>query len=131
MPQIDRERIQSNARQVFQANGETAILRKYVSASAGTPKFGMGDQYQYMSAVVITALFHGHHHGGIPRERQQPGGISMAAHIYCTTVTALAQQDELIWRGTAYRMDGASTPQVLGGRVQWQNPLILAGTTGA
>ena len=121
----DADRIRRNAAVVFAGAGETATLRAYVSAGAGTPQYGVAGQFYY-TTLLITGLFH----RISPAESDQPGGQTQAAQFGVTTDRQVGARDEVIWNGTAYRLDGNPTPAHLGGRVLWRSPLRLAGATG-
>lgn len=130
MSRPDFESIRRNAAVVFGGAGETAILRQYVSGTSGTPKYGVLDQHNYVS-VVITGLFASNIFGAPrPTERMTPGGETQNAMLMMTTDRPLGARDELIWQGTAYRVDGAAMPEHIGGRVMYRSPLKLAGGTG-
>jgi len=131
MGRPDAALIRRNAQVVFAGAGETALVRRYVSGTTGAPRFGVSDTFNYAERM-ITGLFHIGAAVGLAQARESltPGGESQAAQLFVTTDEALGAQDELVWRGTAYRVDGQGTPQVLGGRVQWRSPLRLAAATG-
>jgi len=124
----DATRYQRQARTIADANGETATLRAYVSGITGTPKYGVGDT-EALFNHTITGLF------GFAnaQDRLRAGGLTMGdaanASLYVSTETAIGARDELHWRGTAYRVDGQSTPQNLGGRIFWRSRLQLAAIT--
>ena len=81
--------------------------------------------------TVITALFASDIFGAPrPQERDRAGGQAQEARLMVTTDRPVAARDEIIWRGTAYRVQGDPVPQHLGGQVQYRNPLALAGPTG-
>lgn len=129
MTRPDFERIRRNAQTVFSGNGETATLRTYVSASAGAPKYGVGEQFNY-AETIITAMFASNLFGAPrPSERDWPGGQTQNADLMMTTDRAIDARDEIVWRGTAYRVAGAAMPETIGGRVMYRNPLKLASKT--
>lgn len=124
MPRIDSARISQQWGAVFANHGETATLREYVSASAGRPQFGLASQPQYRERT-ITALF-GTKAIPLAREAQVAGGLTMSNELRITTDLPLDPRSEIVWRGTAYRVDGQGTPQVMGGRVMWWTPIKAA-----
>ena len=126
MPQIDRARLVSQASHVFANAGEAATLRRFVSASVGTPKFGVATQYNY-TTFTVTGLFYERR---MPVESLVGGGITTQGKLYVSLQSEISQRDEIIWRGTAYRVDGMVTPENIGGRFQWKAPLEVAGRTG-
>lgn len=125
MSRPDPARIARNAAVIFDGAGEAATLRAYVSASAAQPKFGVGVAYTYVN-IPITGLFHRIE----PRETDMPGGQTQAAQLGITTDRAVGARDEVLWLGTAYRLDGNPTPITLAGRSLWRSPLKMAGATG-
>ena len=130
MPRPDVDLIRRNSQTVFSGNGETAIVRQYVSGIAGTPKFGVADTLAY-TETTITAMFASNLFGAPrPSERNYPGGQAQNAELMMTTELAIGAQSEIVWRGTAYRIAGAAMPQNIGGHVMYRNPLTLAARTG-
>jgi len=124
MPRPDATRLQRQIRTIGDSNGETATLRAYVSGVSGTPRYGVGDTQAYM-AHTITGLF-----GFVNApESLRAGGLTIANQLYVSTETAIGPRDELDWRGTAYRVDGAPVPINLGGRLAWRSPLRLVAVT--
>src|SRR3990167_9525778 len=127
MGRPDFEYVRGNARVVFGGAGETATLRTFVSAGAGAAQFGVNPASFY-AETVITALFASDIFGAPrPQERDRAGGQAQEARLMGTTDRPVAARDEIIWRGTAYRVQGDPVPQHLGGQVQYRNPLALAG----
>ena len=130
MPRPDPARLERAAQVVLGNAGETALLRSFVSAAGGTPQYGVQKTLSYTQSVV-TGMFRAQRFGmSVPTEAGQAGGQIMVDQLYITTLSALSPRDELIWRGTAYRLDGAPTPENIGGRGMWQSPLVLLGVTG-
>src|SRR3989304_2221217 len=130
MSRPDFELIRRNSQTVFSGNGETAIIRQYVSGIAGTPKFGVADTLAY-TETIITAMFASTLFGAPrPTERGYAGGQAQDASLMMTTDSPIGAQSEIIWRGTAYRVAGATMPQNIGGHVMYRNPLTLAARTG-
>lgn len=126
----DFEYVRRNAQAVFANAGEVVKLRTYVSGTTGTPKYGVGTVLNY-TETTITGMFASNIFGAPrPTERMGPGGQTQEAQLMVTTERALGTQDEIIWQGTAYRLDGAAIPQVLGGRIMFRSPLKLAAGTG-
>lgn len=130
MTRPDVERLRRNAATVFSGNGETATLRTYVSASAGAPQFGVAHGLTY-NERIITAMFASNIFGAPrPNERAWPAGLTQNAELMMTTEWPVDARDEVVWRGTAYRVAGAAMPETIGGRVMYRNPLRLAAQTG-
>lgn len=130
MTRPDPTRIARNAQTVFSGAGETALLKSFVSASAGAPLFGVGDQNRFTERI-ITALFASNLFGSPrPSERDWPGGLIQNADLMMTTEFSIDARDEIVWRNTAYRIVGAAMPENIGGRVMYRNPLKLASRVG-
>lgn len=130
MPRPDPSRINRQAAVIFRDAGETALWRRYISTSAGSPQFGVHATHNY-ATETITGLFHqGVSRNVMGSEFQQAGGLSLNGQLYISTDYRLDPRDEIIWRGTAYRLDGEGRPQNIGGRIQWESPLKVAGATG-
>lgn len=126
MSRPDFERIKRNANVVFAGAGETALLRTFVSASAGSPQYGVGDSFNY-TETIVTAMFAAALFGAPrPTEQAWPGGQTQMADLMMTTDRAIGARDEVVWRGTAYRIAGEAMPEHLGGHIMFRNPLKLA-----
>lgn len=90
--------------------GQTATLRRYISASAGVADAGLGDTYYY-SETVITGVFGGG--GGMigggqliaNLMTQRAGGTIPAGSLRVVTETPLAANDEITWNGERYHVD--------------------------
>lgn len=124
----DPEVLRRNAQVVFGGAGETARLRVYVSAQAGPGKFGAGNAPSYTERVV-TGIVSVPRVNDLPVEHDTPGGQVQAAPLLILSLPdAVGPRDELIWRGTAFRIAGQPLPEVIGGRVLWRNLLTVANT---
>ena len=111
-------------------SGTTGTFSGAVSGTTGTPKFGAATTFNYVERTV-TGLFASTLFGAPrPNERDLAGGQAQNADMLFTTESALGAQDEILWRGTAYRVAGATMPENLGGRVLFRQPLRLASKTG-
>ena len=105
-----RKRIQQQQTAIFENAGHVVTWRKYVSASAGVPVAGLGSAPRYVERT-ITALFY-------PMEQpegQRAAGQVVTAEFKATTREALGRNDELVWQGAVYRVEGAATPASLPG----------------
>ena len=131
MTRPDPTRIARNARTVFGNAGETAILRSYSGNVAGIPRFGIATTNAYTQCIITAMFFYSLKRGIQSQENYSPGGIyeTRALNI-STTYPLLNARDELIWRGTAYRVDATPMPENLGGTVQYQAPLVMSTPTG-
>lgn len=122
----DPEALRRASLNVIWGAGETARQRIYVSATAGVEVFGGGNQYFYTERVV-TGIFSIPRVVDIPMEHDTPGGQVVASPMLMVTLSrTLGPQDELIWRGTAYRAGGPGMPETMGGHVLWRGPLTLS-----
>lgn len=126
MPHIDTQRLQRNANDIYMGNGQTAIRRAYVSASAGNPQFGIGDQFQY-NEITFTGLFS---YVNV-QEGLQGGGTIESRQLTVTTREPINGRDYIVYNDTAYRAEGTVIPSVLGGVIQNRISLNLASFTGA
>lgn len=124
----DLQRVQRNAQVVFTAAGETATLRTQVSTFAGAPRFGVAEGYTYFERL-ITGLFYTRQFHGTTTE-QRPGGQVELGQQYIAAPFPIKASDQLIWRGSAWRVEGAPFPEHIGGRAQWHSPIALAQATG-
>ena len=130
MGRPDFELVRRNGNVVFGGAGETAVLRTFVSAGAGAPQFGVNSP-DYYAATLVTAMFASDIFGAPrPFERDRPGGQAQEARLQVTLDRPINARDEIIWRGTAYRVAGDSIPQHVGGQTLFRNSLTMAGPTG-
>lgn len=126
MSRPDWEAVKRNAGVVFAGAGETAIVRRYVSGTSGSPQFGVAVTRNY-TPILITGLFYTKK----DRERDLPGGQTYAnPQLMLSVPSALDARDEVLWRGTLYRAAGNSIPESIGGRMQFTIPLVQSGPTG-
>lgn len=94
----------------FTHAGQTAIWRQYISASAGVSVAGFGSTPFYREQL-ITALFKSTVGFTLTQpEMQTPAGMTVDADFLVVTQQQLHRQDELTWRGTAWRIDSDSQP---------------------
>lgn len=113
----------------LQANhGETGTWRRYVSAGPATGSAvwgGMGESAYYQERLV-TALW------AAPQaqETQLPAGQMLAGDAIVSLSECLGVQDELIWRGYTYRVEGDSTPIQMVGHVWYRTILRRGDVTG-
>ncbi len=91
-------------RSISEYVGETAQWRRYVSADTFAPSSlaaGIGAASYYYQSQVITGLFSPVSFDEIG----QAGGYLMAGDMRATLVDALpGNEDEVVWRGVAYRV---------------------------
>lgn len=125
----DLSRIQRNAAVVFTGAGETATLRTLVATVAGARQFGATDTYQY-SESLFTGLFYMRNLQVGTTNAQRPGGQTELGQQYIATPFPVKASDQIIWRGSAWRVEGSPFPEHIGGRAQWHSPIALANATG-
>lgn len=112
--------------------GEPVTWRQYISAS-GTASgiYAGGGETLYYREQTITALLAAPQMGESRfRETQLPAGQVIAGDAMVSTPQQLGTQDEIIWRGVYYRIEGDSTPIRIGGRVWWRVVLRRGDVTG-
>ena len=108
-PNPQRIAAQSQGNQFLYA-GQTAVWRQYVSASAGLDYAGYGPTPFYREQL-ITALFKATQGFTLTQpELQTPAGMTLDADYLVVTQQQLHRQDELVYRGSAWRIDSDSTP---------------------
>lgn len=93
---------------VFKYAGSTATWRQYVSASAGVPAAGIGSALYYREQT-ITAVF-GRGLLGQFLEYQVAAGMQAAGIVLMASPHRIARQDEIVWRGTTYRVEADPVP---------------------
>lgn len=96
--------------------GDTAVWRKFVSASAGNPAYGIGDEPCYTERV-ITGLF-----ASVTFEQiAAAGGQLIAGDMNATLMDCRpGNNDEIKWSGTTYRVESDVIPQAILGREAWR-----------
>lgn len=124
----DVTRIQRNAAVVFTGAGETATLRKQLSVSAGKPQFGIADTPNFVDSLFTALFYTRNFHGTVSYQR--PGGQVELGQQYVAAPFPVAAGDQVIWRGSAWRVEGSPFPEHIGGRAQWHSPIALANATG-
>lgn len=129
----NKSRIGAQFATVNQHNAETAIWQMYVSGSTGTASGywgGLGTTQHYLERPV-SALWAAPQMGEARfRETQLPGGQVIAGDAVVSTLLPLGKDDQIIWRGTTYRIEGDSTPVHLGGRLWYRTVLRRGDATG-
>jgi hypothetical protein len=88
--------------------GYTATWRAYMSASAGVPAAGIGSATYYREST-ITAIF-GRGIPGMFQEMQLPAGLQAAGVVMMASPHKIGRQDEILWRGTTYRVEADPVP---------------------
>ena len=116
MGRPDFMRTMRQARGFAQHVGDTATWRKYVSASAGNPAYGQGDEPCYVERVV-TGLF-----VSVTFEQiAAAGGQFVAGDMNATLLDCQpGREDEIKWSGTTYRVESDVNPEAILGRAAWR-----------
>lgn len=116
MARPDYKRTMRQARGITQFVGETATWWKYVSASAGNPAYGVGDEPCYV-ARTITGLFV----SVTFEEIAAAGGQYLAGDMKATLIDCNpGSNDEIKWSGNTYRIESDVTPQAILNRNAWR-----------
>lgn len=121
----DYERLARQQQTINFNVGHTATLRAFIGSEARTPTIGIGDEPQYQT-TIITALF-------APAKQSEvsvPGGVFREGDIIATLDRRPDGQDEIIWRGTVYRIASDPLPLPLMGNKAWHVHLRRGGATG-
>lgn len=119
-------RIGAQFAQVMDYAGETGTWRQYVSAATASSGIWAGaGTTRYYREQAVTGLW------ATPnaKEMQTPGGQVVAGDAMISTERPLGTQDEMVWRGVTYRVEGESLPVHLGGRV-WYRTVLRRGDAG-
>lgn len=125
-------RIATQHSEILGYAGESCIWRQYVSATTSTSGYyaGAGTTRHYREQT-ITGLFAAPQMGESRfRETQLPGGQVIAGDMVASTTMPLGSQDELVWRGVTYRLEGDNVPIHLGGRMWYRTVLRRGDATG-
>lgn len=112
-------------------HGETGIWRQFISANTGTTSGYMagGGTDRFYREQTITALWAAAGVGASKfAESQLPGGQVIAGDAAISTPMALGSQDEVIWRGVTYRIEGDTIPIQMAGHT-WFRTLVTRGDT--
>ena len=113
-PQPQRQARQQ-AEQIYKFAGETGTWRKFVSATTGNPVIGLGSAVYYQERPITAHLY------GQPGmalnlpENATMAGMLAVGQFLASTTEPLGRQDELIWRGVTYRVDGDTVPNHIAG----------------
>jgi hypothetical protein len=106
--------------------GEAATLKKWVGDTTGAARFGVQNVNNYTD-LVITALFKSMG----PTIIAAPGGWIQVNALSVTLPFEMTPRDQIIYAGSAYRVDGNPDRETFGaGKVLYNHPLKLASITG-
>lgn len=94
--------------------GHAVTWRHYVSASGGVDVAGIGPTPMYRESIITAFL--GQFVPPQMRQHQVPGGMIEAGTFYAVSREPLDAQDEIIWNGALFRIEGSATrsPLTLG-----------------
>ena len=108
--------------------GEPVTIRKYISASGGSPEVGLGDalQYQLRPSMADKRALR-------PDEIQMVGGQNFRGGYYFWTLDEVKERDEIMFpvhNGEVFRV--ATKPDVdsIGGALKWGFIGLRAEVTG-
>jgi hypothetical protein len=107
-------RMQRQQRDIASWVGETAQLRKYVSASAGNPAYGYGNEATFQT-TTITGLFA----PVLPEEIEAAGGVYIMGDVRLTPIDMnVSGNDEIVWHGATHHVVSDPLPQPIVGSAQ-------------
>lgn len=105
------DRMQRQQREIASFVGETATIRRYHTAQAGAPQFGVEHKPVYIEKI-ITGLFN----PMTLKEIQAAGGQYVAGDIQATILDYIPNTaDEIVWRGVTYGIESDHLPQPIVG----------------
>lgn len=113
--------------------GATGVWRQNITTTTGTGSAywaGGGETRTYQERT-ITALWAAPQAGDARfRQTQLPAGQVMAGDAVASTPEKLGPNDEIVWGGVAYRVEGDSTPVTLGGQIWYRTVMRRGDVTG-
>lgn len=113
--------------------GEAVCWRQYVSGASGnvTAYLAGGGITHYYREQWITGLLAAPQMGEARfRETMLPGGQVIAGDMVLSTQMPLRSNDEVIWRGVTYRIEGDTTPIHIGGQLWYRTVVRRGDATG-
>lgn len=126
MTRPDFERMRRESQTIIGGAGESMTWRKWVSAAGGANQYGLQTQNFY-TEFQTTGLLKQYD----PRLKSFAGGQSQEGTLYVTLPFEMGARDELIYAGSAFRVDGNADRETFGaGRVLFNHSLRLANITG-
>ena len=127
------QRITRQFETVQQYAGEPVIWKQYISSTSGntTAYLAGGGITRSYREQWITGLLASPQVGEARfRETQLAGGQVIAGDAVISTQQPLGAQDEIVWRGVSYRVEGANTPVHINGRL-WYRVVLRRGDVTA
>jgi len=116
MGRPDYGQIQRNLRSIGSYVGQTAIIRHYVSASAGAAAAGISDEPQYVERLITAMMTF-----VTFDELQQVGGMFIEGDVKATLIDYHPQsEDEVRYSGTIYRVESEPAAQMILGQTGWR-----------
>jgi hypothetical protein len=109
---VQAARIRQNAGDILSQAGYTATWRQYVSASEGIAYAGLGETQHYREQTITALLYQSYQR---QPEGQRAVGMLAAGEFAASTRERLGRQDELVWRGTTYRVESDPQPSHVAG----------------
>jgi hypothetical protein len=105
--------------------GQPVTLKKYVSASAGNPEFGIDDKlcYQYRPATMELRPL-------TIEESQMVGGQTIGGSYEYVSLEPVSLRDEVLFAGEVYRAVSYPDKEVIGETLYWKGIMQRASITG-
>ncbi len=103
-------RISAQTTQIMQYAGHSVTWKQYVSATANNDVMGLGDTLYYRNQSISA-----HMTFSANSEAQYQLGQVPSQTVYATTRQKLGSQDELVWNGVVYRVEGEPMLARVGG----------------
>lgn len=125
----DPERVRNQAQNIYAYAGQTATWMHYISSNANAPRYGIAESFNY-TYQTFTGLFYARKLTQGTLETQRVGGQVYEAAQYVAAPFPIQARDQIIWRGSAYRVEGVPHPESVGGNVQYHVQITLANATG-
>lgn len=108
----DPKRLNANAERIYLNAGNTATWQQFVSAVDGNPVAGLGSAVYYREQTLTAHFGMGMAGGGLPTLMENiaaPGQIA-AGMVPMTSREKIGRQDQIVWRGTTYRVESDPIP---------------------
>lgn len=111
-PDPNRMSLQSQA--IGEFVGHSVTWKCYVSATTGNQAAGIGETYHYRQQAITAVMAFGRDNREPNLQFQMPGGQLLAGEVYAMTEMQLGVRDEIIWNGTAYRVESDTLQERIG-----------------
>lgn len=105
--------------------GQPVTLRKYISASAGNPEFGIADKlcYQPIPTNMEFSMLN-------VEEMQAIGGVNIQGAFSVVSILPITLRDEIIYMGETYRLIGQPEVDTVSDAIYWRGIAQRASITG-